>query len=122
MGTQFRKVNFTFPKFRKGIFFMVRNLAISHHEEPPCEISQGGFSPLFKDNNKLNYKSYYKSNLLVDYKGKIGIYKAKNQAKYLGEPVVEWKDEGSKFRKVKSHFAKFRKVVLHDAKWPNFAP
>ncbi len=31
--------------FRKEIFFMVRNLAISHHEEPPCEISQGGFSP-----------------------------------------------------------------------------
>ena len=26
---------------------------------------------------------------LVDYKGKIGIYKAKNQAKYLGEPAVE---------------------------------
>nr|CAN76161.1 hypothetical protein VITISV_012004 [Vitis vinifera] len=24
--------------FRKEIFFMVRNLAISHHEEPPCEI------------------------------------------------------------------------------------
>ena len=31
--------------FRKEIFFMVRNLAISHHEDPPCEISQGGFSP-----------------------------------------------------------------------------
>ena len=39
---QFRKVNFTLPKFRKGIFLMVRNLAISHHD---CEISQGGFSP-----------------------------------------------------------------------------
>ena len=31
--------------FRKEIFFMVRNLAISHHEDPPCEILQGGFSP-----------------------------------------------------------------------------
>ena len=30
--------------FRKEIFFMVRNLAISHHEDVPCEISQGGFS------------------------------------------------------------------------------
>ena len=76
---------------------------------------------------------------MVDYKGKIGIYKAKNQAKYLGEPTVEYhqqclktgdfkgiftkgKDEGSKFRKVKIHLAKFRKVVLHGAKWPNFAP
>ena len=27
---------------------------------------------------------------MVDYKGKIGIYKAKSQAKYLGEPVVEY--------------------------------
>ena len=27
---------------------------------------------------------------LVDYKGKIGIYKAKSQAKYLGEPAVEY--------------------------------
>ena len=31
--------------FRKEIFFMVLNLAILHHEEPSCEISQGGFSP-----------------------------------------------------------------------------
>ena len=45
---QFRKVNFTLPKFRKGIFFMVRNLAISHHEETTCEISQGGFRHLAK--------------------------------------------------------------------------
>ena len=34
---QFRKVNFTLRKFRKEIFLMVRNLAISHHEEIPCE-------------------------------------------------------------------------------------
>ena len=34
---QFRKVNFTLRKFRKEIFFMVRNLATSHHEDPPCE-------------------------------------------------------------------------------------
>ena len=27
---------------------------------------------------------------MVDYKGKIGIYKAKSQAKYLGEPTVEY--------------------------------
>ena len=27
---------------------------------------------------------------MVDYKGKIGIYKAKSQAKYLGEPAVEY--------------------------------
>ena len=27
-------------QFRKEIFLMVRNLAISHHEDPPCEISQ----------------------------------------------------------------------------------
>nr|CAN83850.1 hypothetical protein VITISV_008562 [Vitis vinifera] len=33
MGTPFRKVKFTLRKFRKEIFFMVRNLAISHHEE-----------------------------------------------------------------------------------------
>ena len=38
MGTQ----------FRKGIFLMVQNLATSHHEEPPCEISQGGFRHLAK--------------------------------------------------------------------------
>ena len=54
---------------------------------------------------------------MVDYKGKIGIYKAKSQAKYLGEPTVEYhqqrlktgdfkgilqrgEDERSKFRKV----------------------
>ena len=35
-------------QFRKEIFFMVRNLATSHHEEPPCEISQGGFRHLAK--------------------------------------------------------------------------
>ena len=54
---QFRKVNFSLRKFRKEIFFMVRNLATSDHEEPPCEISQGGFrhfakylwNPLFWD-------------------------------------------------------------------------
>ena len=34
---QFRKVNFTLRKFRKEIFLMVRNLAISHHEEIPYE-------------------------------------------------------------------------------------
>ena len=34
---QFRKVNFSLRKFRKEIFFMVQNLATSHHEEPPCE-------------------------------------------------------------------------------------
>ena len=31
--------------FRKEIFFMVRNLAISHHEEPPCEIWTLHLSP-----------------------------------------------------------------------------
>ena len=30
------------------------------------------------------------SDSLVDYKGKIGIYKAKSQTKYLGEPAVEY--------------------------------
>ena len=30
--------------FARG-FFMVRSGQISHHEDPPCEISQGGFSP-----------------------------------------------------------------------------
>ena len=34
---QFGKVNFTLRKFLKEIFLMVRNLAISHHEEIPCE-------------------------------------------------------------------------------------
>ena len=32
-------------KFRKEIFFMVRNLAISHHEDPPCEIWTLHLSP-----------------------------------------------------------------------------
>ena len=41
---QFRKVNFTLRKFRNGIFFMVRNFAISHHEEPHCENFARGFS------------------------------------------------------------------------------
>ena len=41
---KFRKVNFTLRKFRNGIFFMVRNFAISHHEEPHCENFARGFS------------------------------------------------------------------------------
>ena len=62
---------------------------------------------------------------MVDYKGKIGIYKAKSQAKYLGEQAVEYhlktghfkgisqggEDERSKFHKVVSSWceiAKFR--------------
>ena len=45
---QFRKVNFSLRKFRKEIFFMVQNLATSHHEEPPCKISQGGFRHIAK--------------------------------------------------------------------------
>ena len=32
-------------QFRKEIFFMVRNLATSHHEEPPCEIWTLHLSP-----------------------------------------------------------------------------
>ena len=43
---QFRKVNFSLRKFRKEIFFMMRNFAISHHEDPPCEIP---LNPLFWD-------------------------------------------------------------------------
>ena len=45
MGTPFRKVNSTLRNFSKEICFMVRNLAISHHEEPPCEIWTLHLSP-----------------------------------------------------------------------------
>ena len=38
---QFRKVNFTLRKFRKEIFFMVRNFAISQCEFHIAKISQG---------------------------------------------------------------------------------
>ena len=45
---QFHKVNFTLRKFRKEIFFMVRNFAILHHEDPPCENFASGFRHLAK--------------------------------------------------------------------------
>ena len=35
-------------QFRKEIFFMVRNFAISHHEDPPCENFASGFRHLAK--------------------------------------------------------------------------
>ena len=76
---------------------------------------------------------------MVDYKGKIGIYKAKSQAKYLGEPAVEYHQQRLKTRDFKGisqggkmkgpNFARCLNLPceisqggLHGVKWPNFAP
>ena len=64
---------------------------------------------------------------MVDYKGKIGIYKVKSQAKNLGESAVEYHQQRLKTGDFKcisqrgeDERSKFHKVVLHGVKWPNF--
>ena len=85
----------------------------------PLYIAKLQDKALCRLNTRLQ-KEFTRENIKLKISGKSMVCAWRNRG--FQRHFCKGKDEGSKFRKVKSHLAKFRKVGLHGAKWPNFAP